>query len=228
MSERASGERRTIIEHFGAKLILFSARGYQEGIAMTRRMAEEDSRYFLPKQFENPLNALDHEHETGQEILASLKEPIDAFVSGYGTGGTLAGCSKALRKKHPGMRVIAMEPAESALLAGEEACCHWIEGIAGGFVPPLLRDLKIDAIRKVSSQEAIDMTLRLNRQFGLLVGSSSGANVAAALQEAIVLGKDSRVVTLLCDRAERYFSTRLFEPLPKLAGKPEIPACPRS
>lgn len=224
MSERASGERRTIIEHFGAKLILFSARGYQEGISITRRMAEEDPRYFLPRQFENPLNALDHEHETGQEILASLQGPIDAFVSGYGTGGTLAGCSRALRKKHPSLRVVAMEPAESALLAGEEACCHWIEGIAGGFVPPLLRDLKIDGIRKVSSQAAIDMTLRLNRQFGLLVGSSSGANVAAALQEAIALGKDSRVVTLLCDRAERYFSTRLFEPLPKDVGKKDSQA----
>ncbi len=218
MSDRASGERRTIIEHFGAKLILFSGKGYQEGIEITRRMAAEDPRYFLPCQFENPLNAWDHKHETGQEILRQLPGRIDAFVSGYGTGGTLAGCSRALLARHPGLRVIAMEPAESALLAGEEACCHWIEGIAGGFVPPLLRGLKIDAISKVSSPEAIDMTRRLNRRFGLLVGSSSGANVAAALRQAVELGKDSVVVTMLCDRAERYFSTRLFEKQVRVDG----------
>jgi len=211
MSDRASGERRTIIEHFGARLILFSGKGYQEGIEITRRMAEEDRRYFLPRQFENPLNAWDHEHETGQEILRQLPGRIDAFVSGYGTGGTLAGCSRALQARHPALRIVAMEPAEAALLAGEEACCHWIEGIAGGFVPPLLRGLKIDTICKVSSPEAIDMTRRLNRRFGLLVGSSSGANVAAALRQAVELGRDAVVVTMLCDRAERYFSTRLFE-----------------
>ena len=210
MSERASGERRKIIEHFGAKLILFAANGYQEGIALTHKMVAEDPRYFLPRQFENPLNAADHEHETGQEILSQSPGPVAAFVSGYGTGGTLAGCSKAIRAKHPGVQIVAMEPAESALLSGEEACCHWIEGIAGGFVPPLLRDVVIDRTVKVSSEDAMQMARRLNREFGLLVGSSSGANVAAALKTACELDQDAIVVTLLCDRAERYFSTRLF------------------
>jgi cysteine synthase A len=97
------------------------------------------------------------------------------------------------------------------LLAGEEACCHWIEGIAGGFVPPLLQGVSIDRVNRVSSQDAIAMTLRLNREYGLLVGSSTGANVAAALQCALEEGPDSVVVTMLCDRAERYFSTRLFD-----------------
>lgn len=211
MSERASGERRKIIEHFGASLILFEAQGYQRGIEMTRQMAEADSRYFLPRQFENPLNAADHEHETGQEILRQSPGGVDVFVSGYGTGGTLAGCSKAIQQVHPACKIVAMEPAESALLAGEEACCHWIEGIAGGFVPPLLKGVKLDATCKVSSQEALEMTVRLNREYGLLVGSSSGANVAAALSMARDLPRDAVVVTLLCDRAERYFSTRLFE-----------------
>jgi len=210
MSERASGERRKIIKHFGANLVLFSESGYQHGIAITRKMAAEDSRYFLPCQFENPLNALDHEHETAREILNQSPGPIDVFVTGYGTGGTLAGCSKGLKSANPATRVVAMEPAEAALLAGEEACCHWIEGIAGGFVPPLLRDVEIDATCKISSHDAMEMTRRLNREFGLLVGSSSGANVAAALAESMKLGADSVVVTLLCDRAERYFSTRLF------------------
>ncbi len=182
MSERASGERRQIIEHFGAKLILFSQSGYQHGIAITREMAERDPRVFLPNQFENPLNADDHEHEMAQEILQQVPGAVDVFVSGYGTGGTLAGCSKAIKSANPNACVVAMEPAESALLAGEEACCHWIEGIAGGFVPPLLRGVSIDQTCKVSSVDAINMTRRLNREFGLLVGSSSGANVSAALQ----------------------------------------------
>lgn len=211
MSERASGERRRIIQHFGAKLILFAEAGYQKGIEMTQQMAAEDPRYFLPRQFENPLNALDHEMETGQEILEQAPGPVAAFITGYGTGGTLAGCSRALKKKNPSTKIYAMEPAESALLAGEEACCHWIEGIAGGFIPPLLKGVEIDGTCKVSSPDAITMTRRLNRQFGLLVGSSSGANVAAALEIASKLPKESVVVTLLCDRAERYFSTRLFE-----------------
>ena len=210
MSERASGERRKIIEHFGASLILFSESGYSHGIARTIEMAKADPRYFLPRQFENPLNALDHEHETGVEILRQMNNKADAFVSGYGTGGTLAGCSRALRGANTQTLIYAMEPAESALLSGEEACCHWIEGIAGGFVPPLLRDVHLDGVKKIASESAMQMTLRLNREFGLLVGSSSGANVAAALELAAELPADARVVTLLCDRAERYFSTKLF------------------
>lgn len=211
MSERASGERRKMIEHFGAKLILFSASGYQSGIEITHRMAEDDPNYFLPRQFENPINAHDHEIETGVEILKQAPGPIDVFVSGYGTGGTLAGCSRALKAQCESTKIVAMEPAEAALLAGEEACCHWIEGIAGGFVPPLLRGVTIDDTCRVSSHDAIQMTLRLNREHGLLVGSSSGANVAAALNWALQLGPNAVVVTMLCDRAERYFSTRLFD-----------------
>jgi cysteine synthase A len=210
MSERASGERRKIIQHFGAELILFADAGYKRGIEMTREMAQADPRYFLPRQFENPLNALDHEWETGVEMLEQSEGRVDCFVSGYGTGGTLAGCSKALKKGNAMTQIFAMEPAEAALLTGEEACCHWIEGIAGGFVPPLLQGVELSGVVKVSSQEAMEMTLRLNREFGLLVGSSSGANVAAALRVARNFPSDARVVTILCDRAERYFSTRLF------------------
>ncbi len=210
MSERASGERRKIIEHFGARLILFAESGYAHGIEMTQKMARDDSRIFLPRQFENPINAADHEHETAVEILKQMAGPIDAFVSGYGTGGTLAGCAKALRRANEKTLIWAMEPAESALLSGEEACCHWIEGIAGGFVPPLLRNVHLDGVQKVSSHTAMEMTLRLNREFGLLVGSSSGANVAAALELARQMPAEAKVVTVLCDRAERYFSTKLF------------------
>jgi cysteine synthase len=202
MSAGASEERRKIIRRLGAELILFESAGqYQTGIEMSREMAARDSRYFLPRQFENPLNAEDHERETGPEILRQMAGPIDAFVTGFGTGGTLAGCGKAIKKSWPQARIMAMEPAEQALLAGECPCCHFIEGVADGFIPPLLRE------------------------FGLLVGTSSGANVAAALQLARDLGPQAKIVTLPCDRAERYFSTRLFE----ATSDPSLPdADPRS
>ena len=218
MSERASSERRKIIEQLGAKLLLFSEVGYLHGIEMTRRMAAEDPRYYLPRQFENPLNTWEHEQETTDELLRQAPGPIAAFVSGYGTGGTLAGCYRGLKAANPSTAVYAMEPAEAALLAGEEACCHWIEGIAGGFVPPLMENITLDGIVKVSSPRAVEITRRLNSEFGLLVGSSSGANVAAALDIAQASAPDDIVLTILCDRAERYFSTRLFDQPPKVCS----------
>jgi len=212
MSAGASGERRRLIRQLGAELILFDSAGrYQTGIDMSREMAAKDSRYFLPRQFENQLNVTDHELETGQEILEQAGGPIDAFVTGFGTGGTLAGCGKAIKKRWPQSRIIAMEPAEQALLAGECPCCHYIEGVADGFLPPLLREAPLDGSVKITSANAMAMTRRLHREFGLLVGTSSGANVAAALQLAGELPRGARVVTLLCDRAERYFSTPLFD-----------------
>ena len=211
MSESASNERRQFIRQFGAELILFeSGASYQTGIDLSVEMAARDSRYFLPRQFENPLNAEDHVHTTGQEILRQAPHLVDAFVAGYGTGGSLAGCGKAIKARCPDARVIAMEPDEAAMLAGEMPCCHWIEGIAGGFIPPLLRSAPLDGSIKIKSTEAMAMTQRLNRHFGLLVGTSSGANVAAAVKIAQAMRPGACVVTLLCDRADRYFSTRLF------------------
>ena len=212
MSSSASVERRKLIRQLGADLILFDSAGrYQTGIEISREMAAKDSRYFLPRQFENPLNVEDHEQTTGQEILAQAGGPIAAFVNGFGTGGTLAGCGKAIKKRWPQARIHAMEPAEQALLAGECPCCHFIEGVADGFIPPLLRDAPIDGHIEVTSAAALAMTRRLHRDFGLLVGTSSGANIVAALRLAGELGPDATVVTLLCDRAERYFSTALFD-----------------
>jgi cysteine synthase len=161
------------------------------------------------------LNAADHEQTTGIEIIGQLGKPIDAFIHGFGTGGTLAGCGKAIKGRWPQARIMAMEPAEQALLAGECPCCHFIEGVADGFIPPLLRDAPIDGHIKVTSAEAMTVTRRLHREFGLLVGTSSGANVVAALRLAVELGPQATIVTLLCDRAERYFSTPLFD----LAGR---------
>ena len=212
MSSSASEERRRLIRQLGAELILFESEGrYQTGIEMSRTMAAANPRFFLPRQFENPLNVADHEHTTGQEILRQVGGPIDAFVHGFGTGGTLAGCGKAIKQRWPRARVVAMEPAEQALLAGECPCCHFIEGVADGFIPPLLRNAPLDGHLKVKSAEALVMTRRLHREFGLLVGTSSGANVVAALRLAAELGPRAIIVTLLGDRAERYFSTPLFD-----------------
>src|SRR5437016_9047360 len=122
MSEGASQERRKLIRQLGAELILFKSGGYQTGIDLSREMAAKDSRYFLPRQFENPLNAEDHEHSTGQEILRQVPGPIDAVVAGYGTGGTLAGVGRAVTKRYPTAQILAMEPAEPALRCGEMPC----------------------------------------------------------------------------------------------------------
>ena len=211
MSETASVERRLLIQQFGAELVLFNGNdGYETGIRLSQEMARRDKRYFLPRQFENAINADDHEHTTGPEILDALPGSVDAFVAGYGTGGTLAGVGKAVKERYPLALVIAMEPAEAALLCGEMPCCHSIEGVTGGFIPPLLRSAPLDDEFKVRSTDALAMTRRLHREFGLLVGTSSGANVFAALAIASKLGPDPVVVTILCDRADRYFSTRLF------------------
>jgi cysteine synthase len=217
MSRSASVERRQIMRHLGAELILFDANaGYRTGIDLAREMAAKDPRYFLPSQFDNPLNAEDHERTTAQEILQQVPEPIDLFVAGYGTGATLAGVGRGLKQRYPRISIIAMEPAEAAMLAGECPCCHAIEGVAGGFLPPLLSAAPLDGAVKISSDEAVGMTRRLSRDFGLLVGISAGANVAAALKRSCDLSPRATIVTILCDRAERYFSTRLFaeEPSP--------------
>ncbi|HEV2328347.1 MAG TPA: cysteine synthase family protein [Verrucomicrobiae bacterium] len=223
MSASASEERRRLIRQLGAELVLFDSGGmYQTGIELSRRMAAADPRYFLPRQFENALNAQDHEQTTGQEIIEQAGGPISVFIHGFGTGGTLAGCGWAVKKRWPTARVIAMEPAEHALLAGECPCCHFIEGVADGFIPPLSQAAPIDEHMEVTSTEAMAMTRRLHREFGLLVGTSSGANVAAALRVAMELGPLDKVVTLLADRAERYFSTPLFQMIGKEDGPREV------
>ena len=217
MSESASVERRYLMRQLGAEIQLFEAnRGYATGIELSLKMAAADPHVFLPRQFENPLNAHDHELTTGVEIWEQMHGYVDAFVSGYGTGGTICGCGHALKTRASSVQVVAMEPAEAAMLAGEMPCCHAIEGIAGGYLPPLIKSAPIDRTIKVASNDALAMARRLSREFGLLVGTSSGANVAAAVRLAQELGPTSRVVTILCDRAERYYSTRLFD----FAGEP--------
>lgn len=213
MSESASVERRHLIRQLGAGIRVLPAGGtYQDGIDLSRQMAAADPRIFLPRQFENPLNTEDHRQTTGMEILRQMEGRVDAFVSGYGTGGTLSGCGLAIKSHSRSALVVAMRPRANAALPGFGDCCFCIEGVAGhGFVPALLKQAPVDQTVEVDGLEALAMTRRLHRDFGLLVGTSSGANVLAALAIARELGPSARVVTVLCDRAERYFSTRLFE-----------------
>lgn len=212
MGASASCERRLLLEQLGAKVVLLPAGStYQDGIDLSRRMAVSDPKVFLPRQFENRLNLDDHRHGTGIELIRQMNVRIDAFVSGYGTGGTLSGCGLAIKDRWPDARVFAMEPANPGEFPGAADSCFCIEGIAnGGFRPALLGYAPIDGIVKVSALAAIQMTKRLHREFGLLVGTSSGANVSAALAVARAMVPEARVATVLCDRAERYFSTALF------------------
>lgn len=212
ISAKASLERRKLLSRLGADIILLpDDLNYQDGIDLCRSMAEEDDRLFLPEQFENPLNTEDHRLGTGMEIVNQLPMPIDAFVSGYGTGGTLSGCSIAIKARHADARIIAIEPMGPSQSPELNECCFNIEGIAGcGFRPKLLEKAQVDATIRISAEEAFRMTQRLHRESGLLVGTSSGANVLGALLTARDLGGDAVVVTILCDRAERYFSTPLF------------------
>lgn len=228
ISEHASVERRKIIQAFGGQVVTFSEEpgriDYWKGVNITREMAAGDPRYFLPRQFENPENIRDHELGTGREILAQVPVPIDAFVAGYGTGGTLMGVARALRTAYPDVEIIAMEPSEAAMLSGEMPCLHSIEGIADGFIPPLMDVRAIDRTEKVTSEDALAMTQRLMLEFGLPVGTSSGGNVVAALRTLDRIGRDKVVVTVLCDRSERYFSTRLFGPPGQNPSADDAPA----
>lgn len=212
ISARASLERRKLLHRLGAEIMLLpEASNYKDGIDLCRRMAEKDAGLFLPEQFENPANTEDHRLGTGKEIISQLTVPVDAFVSGYGTGGTLSGCSLAIKARYPDARIIALEPVGHTQSPELNECCFNIEGVAGcGFRPKLLEKAAVDNTIQIPTEKAFQMTQRLHRDFGLLVGTSSGANVLGALMTARELGGDAAVVTILCDRAERYFSTPLF------------------
>ncbi len=202
-----SEERRHMIRAFGAELALIDeVNRIQDAVAASEREAAADPRIFLPRQFSNPVNALCHETTTGREIVAQTEGRVDAFVMGVGTGGTVMGVGRALRKAGLATRIVALEPDESAVMSGEPRGCHGIQGLADGFVPDLVNLAEIDQVVRVKTPDAHAMRLRLGREEGLLVGISSGANVLGAMQVARELGPGHTVVTLLPDRGERYLS----------------------
>jgi cysteine synthase A len=209
MPENMSEERKKIIQAFGGKIIVSSAAESLSGSLnkMKEIVNSEPGKYLVVNQFVNPHNPEVHYQQTGPEIWDDLNGEIDIFVAGVGSGGTLQGIGKFLKEKRPGVKIVAVEPKNSAALLGREPGLHQIQGIGDGFVPDVLDINLVDFVFTVSDEEAIETTRRLSLQEGLLVGTSSGANVFAALH---MDNGRNRVVTILPDRAERYFSTALL------------------
>jgi len=209
MPEGMSEERKKLIRALGADLVLTPKNQSIGGaVERVRQMAQEDKRVFVPQQFENPDNPRCHYEQTARELWRQMGSQIDCFVSGVGSGGTLQGVGKYLREHKSGARIVAVEPKGVSALLGQEPGLHQIQGIGDGFIPAILDVKIIDEVLEVSDGEAIETARDLGRQFGLLVGTSSGANVWAARQMAKRI--QGNVATLLPDRVERYFSTALL------------------
>lgn len=211
MPENMSEERKKIIKALGAELVLTPAELSIGGsVKKAEELAEQSDDYFMPQQFSNPANPDIHYKTTGPEIVEQLGKQVDIFVSGIGSGGTLQGIAKYLREQNPACRIVAVEPKNVSALLGDEPGLHQIQGIGDGFIPDVLDVSMIDDIVEVTDEDAIHTARELAAVQGLLVGTSSGANVWAAKQMAEKYGKDKVIATILADRAERYFSTSLL------------------
>ena len=216
MPDSVSEERRKLVRHYGAEVILIHDAGnigacIEECLNTALRMAEEDPRVFVPQQFENPANPAVHRDRTAVEILEQADCPIDGFCSGIGTGGTITGIGEVLKEKNPDMEIWAVEPEHAAILSGGSIGTHLQMGIGDGVIPAILNMDIFDEICIVTDEEAIRTSKELASREGIMCGISSGTNVAAALKLARKLGKGKTVVTVLPDTAERYFSTPLFD-----------------
>jgi cysteine synthase A len=209
MPEDMSIERRKLFARYGAELVLTPAIEGMSGAVYAAQELVDKHRYFMPQQFNNPANPEMHRRTTALEILKATDGKLDAFVAGVGTGGTITGVGEVLKQRVPGVRVVAVEPARSPVLAGGKPGLTGIQGIGASFVPSVLNREVYDELIAVSDEDAMAMTARLTKEEGLLVGVSSGANVVAALQVAAKLGAGKRVVTLLPDTGERYLSVNL-------------------
>ncbi len=208
MPESMSLERRNLLKAYGAEIVLTPEDRTMEGaVSLAEELCGKPDHYML-QQFENPANPRVHERSTGPEILAQLKGlTIDGFVSGVGTGGTITGVGRLLRREFgDGPTIVAVEPSRSAVLSGDEPGPHKIQGIGAGFVPKVLDTEIYDRVAKVHDEDAYRMKQQLAKREGLLVGISAGANVFAAAELARELGPGKNVVTVLCDTGERYFS----------------------
>lgn len=216
MPDSVSEERRKLVRHYGAQLILIHDAGnigacIEECMQTALRMAREDPNVFVPQQFENPANPIAHKYHTAVEILEQVGGQIDGFCSGIGTGGTITGIGEVLKAQYPDILIWAAEPENAAILSGGSIGTHVQMGIGDGIIPQILNQQIYEDIYIVSDQEAIQTAKDLARLEGIMCGISSGTNVAAAIQMAKKLGEGKTVVTILPDTAERYFSTPLFE-----------------
>jgi cysteine synthase A len=211
MPDTMSMERRRLLGAFGAELILTpGAKGMRGAIEKAEEIAAE-RKAFMPQQFCNPANPKVHLETTGPEILRDLDNQVDALVAGVGTGGTITGAGQAIKNQNPDVLIVAVEPADSAVLSGEEPGPHKIQGIGAGFVPDVLNTAIYSRIITVSNEDAMQTARGLARDEGIFVGISAGANVFAARQVAAQLSEGQNVVTILCDTGERYLSTNIFD-----------------
>ncbi|MEW6593495.1 MAG: cysteine synthase A [Thermodesulfobacteriota bacterium] len=212
MPETMSLERRALLKHLGAELVLTSgAEGMRGAIARAEELAAATADSFMPNQFSNPANPEIHRRTTAEELWQDTGGKIDIFVAGVGTGGTITGVGEVIKGRKPGFRAVAVEPADSPVLSGGKPGPHKIQGIGAGFVPQVLNTGIIDEIVTVRNEEAFAMARRLAREEGLLCGISSGANVQAALAMASrPENRGKQIVTVVCDTGERYLSTDLF------------------
>lgn len=212
MPDTMSIERRKLMQAYGAELILTpGAEGMKGAIAKAKELAEKHG-YFLPLQFDNFANPKTHEENTGKEIIEAFgSKGIDAFVSGVGTGGTITGVGKSLKKDNPAIQIYAVEPSESPVLQGGKPGPHKIQGIGAGFVPKVLDTDIYNEVIEIPSEKAIETARNVGKKEGILVGISSGAAIEAALQIATKLGKGKKVLAIVPDNGERYLSTALYE-----------------
>ena len=208
MSENMSVERRMILESFGAKTELSRAEFGMEGtIERAEELLVQNPDYFMPQQFNNPANPAIHRKTTGPEIMAAMNgEVIDAFVAGVGTGGTVTGTGEYLKQHNKDIKVVAVEPATSAILSGKNPGPHKIQGIGAGFKPKVLNMDILDGIRPVTDEDAYNCSIRLGKEEGISAGISAGAACYAACEVAKELGPEKNIVVIIPDTAERYFS----------------------
>ena len=216
MPDSVSEERRKLVRHYGAEVILIHDAGnigdcIEECLQTALRMEKEDPNVYVPQQFANPANPMAHRHHTGLEILEQVAGPIDGFCSGVGTGGTITGIGEVLKAQNPQIEIWAVEPENAAILSGGSVGTHLQMGIGDGVIPDILNQKIYDDIYIVTDEEALETAKELACKEGIMCGISSGTNVAAALKLAEKLGPGKTVVTVLPDTAERYFSTPLFE-----------------
>lgn len=216
MPENMSRERRQMMRAFGAEIVLTSESGsLTEAIEVAEELGAQPDAFYA-KQFENPANVTAHEITTGPEIIRQVGPDIDAIVAGVGTGGTLMGCMRALKKVNPDLHVAAVEPAEAAVMFGGMSLgtfrSHKIQGIGDGFIPKILDMNEVDEAITVHSEEAMGVARSLTREHGLMVGISAGANILAARR---ISGRFRKVVTFFPDRGERYLSMDLYGKVPE-------------
>ena len=216
MPDSVSHERRDLVNHYGAEVVLIHDAGnigdcINECLETAKRMAAENPKVYIPQQFENPANPQTHRDATALEILRDAGRKIDGFCSGIGTGGTITGIGEILKEANPDMTIWACEPENAAILAGGSIGTHIQMGIGDGVIPAILNKQIYDDICIITDDEALSCAKDLAKYEGIMCGISSGTNVAAALKLAKKLGRGKLVVTVLPDTAERYFSTPLFE-----------------